>query len=276
MFLTVASLVLASGLAAAPTDTSTVEPSAPGVAVIPTASPEAETIAAQDRSASRDLEAYTNSARPSRNEGLQSGRGFVPAADPRGGRLITPEPFPARRIDDVDRMENGRLWFARSPIGNRTPVRELVRGEPGPGSVGAAGNRLDDLIFVQTDARLPVVAISPWVRDDDRTFKQIERQVPFVLEGQAGTFRLVATRNREGEIKQELKAARNQWLREQGYIAKVRTHVNPALIAGLDASHSAQGQARPAASEIQPRAVIRVVPQPQGTPDIRAQAPAAE
>lgn len=133
----------------------------------------------------------------------------------RDGALLTPPPYPANRAEDVRRPETGRLWVSRFPIGNRTPLGELR-----PGAAQYGGTPADDRwIYVRMGpTALPV---DPWS--------------DYSSCGLPG-----------------LEAARNQWLRDNGYVLQVRTHVN-ARFAGGQSSRSMYGQALPT-----PRATIRL------------------
>lgn len=191
---------------------------------------------------------YTRDVPTTRSEELRSVRPLIPATDPRRGLLITPAPYPNNRTDDVDRPENGRLWVSRSPIGSRRPIAETTLTSPGPAFFGAGVESHHDVIFIQPSEIREVIGLSPWQQIDDNTLRQIQRLNPNLgkTPDSPESARLLA----------ELRAAQNQWLEEQGYILRVRTHVNPS--AGADA---AEAQARNIKNEIRPRAVIRVVPQ---------------
>jgi len=108
--------------------------------------------------------------------------------------LITPAPYPAGRTDSVHRLENGRLWHSRYPIGSRTPIPEQIYADRGAAWYGAPPAAEDEVIFVRNNTQ--VIALRPWS--------------PLQEDGFDGW-----------EI------ARNRWLREQGYVLTVRTHVNP-------------------------------------------------
>lgn len=192
------------------------------------------------------VQSFSRAGEVTRSEELQSARRLVTAADPRAGLLITPAPFPATRVDGPDREELGRIWHARSPVGNRTPIRELVFGEPGPGAFGAPAEGIAELIWVQPEEIDAVIALSPWQRVDDQTLRQILRQ-----EKNLGRTRFNVSNER---LLNELRAAQNQWLEEQGYILNVRTHTNSA------AAGATESAATTPASDIQPRGVIRVIP----------------
>lgn len=196
------------------------------------------------------VQTYTRSAEPSRSEGLRSLRPFIPAGDPRPGLLITPAPFPSNRIDSPDRFENGRVWAARSPIGNRTPIRELTRGLPGAASYGADEDSLDEVVWVQPDEITTAIAISPWQQIDGFTLRQIQRH-----EKNLGK---TVDSPSSARLLSELRAAQHQWLEEQGYILNVRTHVNPA--SRSQAAASAEPAVQPTSAKPRPRGMIRVIP----------------
>ncbi|MDX2114671.1 MAG: hypothetical protein SFZ24_03495 [Planctomycetota bacterium] len=195
--------------------------------------------------AAQPVQTYTRSADPSRSEGLRTQRPYIPAADPRAGLLISPAPHPGNRVDSPDRAQLGRVWNARTPVGSRTPTADIVWGLPGPGAYGAPADAVHDVIFVQPREIDTVIAISPWQEVDENTLRQILRQ-----EKNLGS----TIDNPSSErLLNELRAARHQWLTEQGYIGAVRTHVN-----ALPSDDAARPAASPAS--IKPRGVIRVVP----------------
>lgn len=195
------------------------------------------------------VQSYTRCGEPSRSEGLRSLRPFIPAADPRPGLLITPAPFPNNRIDSPDRVENGRIWAARLPVGNRTPIRELTRGLPGAASLGAHPDTLDEIVWVQPDEITTPIAISPWQHIDAFKLKQIQRQERFIGR--------TVDSPESARLLSELRLAQHQWLEEQGYILSVRTHVN-----ARSHERAERGGEAPAVqpTSIKPRGVIRVVP----------------
>ncbi len=118
------------------------------------------------------------------------------ATEARDALLATSAPYPSNRPGSAHRTELGRVWAQRSPIGTRTPIDESVYAQPGAASYGAPRAEIDRPIYARAGHN--IVAIDPWTRIEGR--------------GALST----------------LEAARNQWLREQGYIERVRTHVNPA------------------------------------------------
>ena len=195
--------------------------------------------------AGNPVQTFTRSANISRSEGLFSTRRFVPAADFREGLLRNPVPFPSNRTDDPRRPEIGRLWVPRSPIGSRSITGELPYGFPGAAGFGAPFGANEEVIFVDSETGLPNLAINPFDTIDDETFETIADQIPFIS----------STRTRTDLVKddvlRELRTAKNKWLREQGYIQTVRTHVNPVVVHGKPEASAED------ASSIEPRAIIR-------------------
>ncbi len=147
---------------------------------------------------------------------VASDRSYVRVA--RDAVLAEQAPYPAGRVDSVHRPELGRVWMSRSPIGSRTPIAEQVFPEPGPASYGAAADHVNDLILVRVNTQL--IEINPWERIDNRGLQHLEY-------------------------------ARNQWLKEQGWVGGVRTHVNPMHL--RDEGDAMYGPSTPT-----PRATIRL------------------
>lgn len=136
----------------------------------------------------------------------------------RDGALLTPRPFPANRVEDVRRPETGRLWISRFPIGNRTPLGEL---RPGAAQYGAAA---DDHRWIHIRSGPTALPINPWRDHNALGLPAFE-------------------------------AARSQWLKENGYILQVRTHINARYGGAHEPreNRSMYGQALP-----EPRATIRI------------------
>lgn len=149
--------------------------------------------------------------------------------DARSDLLATPAPYPAGRTDSVDRLENGRLWVSRYPIGSRTPIRERVYASPGAASYGAAPR--ENHAYAYTRVGHQVIAFDPYATYAEDGF-------------------------------QHFRAAKNQWLRENGYVLKVRTHVN--------ARYLQQGEDTRRAEGVQPRATIRINREQAVTPNRQA------
>jgi hypothetical protein len=120
---------------------------------------------------------------------------------------------------------------------NSRPDRGGVRGytaEAGsnifvsnsPLPYGASLEASQDLVIVRPRENVPYIAISPWEPVTDRTIEELHRHYPWL--------------RRTDSIKQDLRIARNQYLRERGYIDSVRTfHNDNARKAEVDESSEA-------------------------------------
>ncbi len=120
---------------------------------------------------------------------------IVGATEARDALLATPAPWPSGRPVSVRRPEIGRHWSERTPVGSRTPLSEITRGEPGAASYGAPAREIGQPIYARVNHA--IIAIDPWSS----------------IEGRGAL--------------ETLELARNEWLREQGYILRVRSHSNP-------------------------------------------------
>jgi hypothetical protein len=150
-------------------------------------------------------------------QSLRSTQG--PARD-RDRLLATRPPYPSGMADDVHRPGfNGRRWESRGSIGGQPKQYPLSWGTPGPAAYGA---REDDFSIVFARVGNTVVTINPWEAIPEAGYQRLER-------------------------------ARNEWLKERGYIGGVRTFTNPAY----------RSTAKPVANAIdpatiQPRAIIEL------------------
>ncbi|MBL0921430.1 MAG: hypothetical protein IBJ10_04800 [Phycisphaerales bacterium] len=165
---------------------------------------------------------------------------IVGATEARDALLATTAPWPSGRAGPADRPELGRPWIGRTPVGSATPTSQATRGQPGAASYGASSAEIDRVIYAR--AGHAIVSIDPWTRIDGR--------------GALGTLEL----------------ARNQWLREQGYILSVRSHRN-------DRAADSVGDVSPRATiqlhdELGPRrSRLRVGAEPAGGPVTRVSLP---
>lgn len=153
-----------------------------------------------------------------------------------GGRaLATRMPYPAGRADSVRRPGfNGRVWISRPIIGPEPRQQPLDWSDPGPGAYGAAES---DAQTVYVRVGQVVVSISPWVAVQGTGMQHIEQ-------------------------------ARQDWLKEQGYIGGVRTFMNDAHMRRRADAGEVGGVAMPAsAKKIEPRATIQLSPE---TPRFRS------
>ena len=165
--------------------------------------------------------------------------------------LLNLRPYPARRVSSPDRPELGRVWVSRTP-GEK--IAESVFPGPGPQSLGADVDLSNLLIYARTTYPLPDVAISPWQKIDDTTFDDIRRRRPYI------------SNQERDSILGDLREAQQKWLRQNGYVRTVRTHVNAAAARGVEGEASAgAGSVAPV-----PSGVIRVRPAEEKPADQRA------
>jgi hypothetical protein len=79
---------------------------------------------------------------------------------------------------------------------------------------GAPLDAANELVIVRPREAVPAIAISPWEPITDRTIDELERNYPWI--------------RRTESIRQDLVIARNQYLRERGYVGTVRSFTNRA------------------------------------------------
>ncbi len=150
--------------------------------------------------------------------------------------LATVRPYPQHRADDVRRPGfNGRAWQGRPIIGGVHTGYPVGWPDPGPEAYGAIGHE-QARVYVVVGHQ--VISISPWVK----------------LEGRANI---------------PLEHARQEWLKERGYVGGVRTFVNDAYVVGEhdhDDDHveggrdHASNEGKPNGGKIEPRGVIELAP----------------
>lgn len=139
-----------------------------------------------------------------------------------GGSLLATMPnYPAGRADNVHRPGfNGRLFIGRPIIGGRPEQWPMGWGDPGPAAYGAYEND-GSQVYARTNTL--VQTVSPWI------------SIP------------------QGGLN-DLEQARNEWLKENGYVGGVRTFVNDAYMPVQMAS----GEQIPARRQITPSATIQL------------------
>ena len=167
--------------------------------------------------------------------------------------LLNLRPYPARRVSSPNRPEIGRLFVQRTP-GEK--LAESVLPGLGPQSFGAPVEMADMLIFAQTQYPLPNVALSPWQDITPETFTDMRRTRPW-LSFQDGP-----------QILDDLKNAQQLWLRQNGYVRVVRTHINQAALRGVEGEAPISGDAAP-----MPSGVIRLRPTQEAPSPDRAERP---
>lgn len=176
--------------------------------------------------------------------GVRDTEGAIAQPD-RNFLLVTPPPYPPNRTSQTIRRNSGLLWHSTSPIGTRTPINSDTMAFPGPAYYGAPADASTDLIMIRTREPLPLVALSPYTRFQDLDLALLKREMPWI--------------RRTPTIQQDIQRAQHIWLRENGLILGVRTHVNPRALASAQAPGDEDAASAPA-SDIQPRGVIKVYP----------------
>lgn len=125
------------------------------------------------------------------------------------GSEISPPPYPPNRAMVFTSEHNqAREWVGRPVIGGQPQVHPLSWGGPGPARYGA---REDSFEGVNARVGNVVIGLSPWERIDG-----------------------------EGSLAR-MESARQQWLRDRGYVGGVRTFRNPKY-------HGPYAQEKPRAS----------------------------
>lgn len=123
--------------------------------------------------------------------------------------LATTPAVPYGRVLDVRQSGNGRLFSSPGEVGG-APLQMYWSGdEPGPAAYGAA--EADSQVVYGRHGLFHVMPVSPWHRIDQPQYRDLE-------------------------------AARNAWLKENGYTGGVRTFVNEAV----RAEENDDGEIRPA------------------------------
>lgn len=196
------------------------------------------------------------------------------------GNLLVPNPHPYTRTRTTTYTNGGRLWTpytAEEKIlssihpggGGATVGAPLYAGQAGAGGAGGqsglavVGAPLDEgdlVIFVRPESEpWPDVAISPYQTIDERTLESIFRRRPW----------LQRSPERSQNLIHELRTAQRRYLKQQGYVAKVRTHINPlALRRGGAGEKSSQS------GGVEPSATIRLTPvKPAPEKELRTSVP---
>ena len=139
-------------------------------------------------------------AGPGRYESLRTdvrvpyGPSVIFLQTPREGVLQNNDPRRAS-VRSVTATIGGNPYDARSPL-----------------PYGAPLNEADDVVLVRPREEVPYIAINPWEPITDRTIDELERNYPWI--------------RRTESIRNDLINARNQYLRERGYINSVRGFKN--------------------------------------------------
>jgi len=141
--------------------------------------------------------------------------------------LATPRLYPEARADSVRRPGfNGRLWIGTVTVGPHDHDYAADDGNPGPTAYGAVDQDQRVLARIGTE----VVGFSPW-----------------------GSF--------SGNGLHRYETARQEWLKEQGYVGGVRTFVNDSYLMGAPAMTMDDADSGSGPRTIRPRAIIEVAPE---------------
>ena len=166
------------------------------------------------------------------------------------GNILHPLPYPYNRTRTTTFTHGGRLW---APANSTQRILSSLYPGRGPAASGAGLDEGNLVFFVrpltpELDTNLfPDVALSPWQTINEDTFNDIIRRRPW----------LKRSPERTGDLIEELRAAQREFMRQQGLVAGVRTHVNARSLA------NEQGEKR--SGDVEPSAIIRrrnVAPNP--------------
>ncbi len=173
------------------------------------------------------------------------------------GNLRAPKPYPDNRTSTTTYTNGGRLW---TPYTAQEKILSSLQPGGGPATIGAplypghdvgthpviAGGTIlggDAVIFVRPQSEpWPDIAISPYQTINEDTIDLITRRRPWLVRSPERTENLI----------DELRAAQRRFLRQYGYVASVRTHVNPLAL-----RHGAEDRDD---GSVEPSATIRLRP----------------
>lgn len=157
------------------------------------------------------------------------------------GDILYPLNYPYSRPDTATYTNSGRLWVPSSP--QDRILNGLFPGR-GPASLGAGLNEGNTAIWIRPNSEpWPDVLVSPWQTINQDTIMQMIRRQPWLQRSPSRTDAMIT----------ELRQAQNEFLRQQGLIQHVRTHVNPAVL-NQSAPEPKKG------GEVKPSGIIRIRP----------------
>lgn len=199
------------------------------------------------------------------------------------GNLLVPKPFPDNRTTTTTYTNSGRLWV---PYTAHEKILSSLAPGGGPATIGAplhAGHLTDGrgaytghgaivaepiapgdmVIFVRPQSEpWPDIAITPTQEINGETIDLITRRHPWLRRSPERTQNVI----------DELRDAQRRFLRQQGYVAGVRTHINPLAL-----RHNSAGERPEAGGEIEPSATIRLRPvKPAPDKETRTSLPSAD
>lgn len=154
---------------------------------------------------------------------------YTPEVSHRSHRsLATPLEYPHGRADSVHRPGfNGRIWIGSITVGPQDG--HYASGASNPGAVAYGGIDVDQRVLARIGTE--VVGFSPWTSFSGNGLLRFE-------------------------------TARQEWLKEQGYVGGVRTFVNDLYLEKVERLAQADEPASSAGRhKIEPRAIIQVAPE---------------
>ncbi|QYU67797.1 hypothetical protein J4558_23415 [Leptolyngbya sp. 15MV] len=148
-------------------------------------------------------------------------------------------------VDAAPSSASGRLWVGRIVMGG---VEGGASGSVHAERYGAA-DQAGTRVMVEVEGlfafqKSVVAVIDPWQPQNDRSGRRNPYTNPFT--------------NAHDALGDRLEAARQQWLKDNGYVGGVRTFVNDAALVGKP---KAEADASKSGERIEPRATIQVSPE---------------
>jgi hypothetical protein len=141
--------------------------------------------------------------------------------------LATPLTYPQGRADSVHRPGfNGRIWIGSITVGPQDG--HYASGANDPGAAAYGGVDVDQRVLARIGTE--VVGFSPWTSFSGNGLHRYE-------------------------------TARQEWLKEQGYVGGVRTFVNDLYLEKVEHFAQADEPAAGGRHKIEPRAIIQVAPE---------------
>jgi hypothetical protein len=186
--------------------------------------------------------------------GMVSGAGIVmlagaaqagPAVTSHGRLLTTIPPYAVNTVvEHTSQAVTGPEWISRTVVGGQLLPQRLGWPAQGPAAYGAAETDAS-LVYVRVGPKNRLVAFSPWINQPDESVR-LDFNVAL-----------------PSEIKQ-VREAREQWLRENGYIGAVREFRNTPQTSGTQPADSTILRTQPVKIRSglpEPRAVLELSPE---------------
>lgn len=168
-----------------------------------------------------------------------------PAVTSHGRLLTTIPPYAVNTVvEHTSQAVTGPEWISRSVLGGQPLPQRLGWPAQGPAAYGAAETDAS-LVYVRVGPKNRLVAFSPWIDQPDESVR-LDFNVAL-----------------PSEIKQ-VREAREQWLRENGYVGAVREFRNTLQTSGTVPSDATILRSKPPAVRSglpEPRAVLELSPE---------------